>query len=319
MIELPTVFLTFGLIFMLLLLVQFARILRTREQEPDAEMGMPEVGPMTEATATPSSPGTLAATRPQNSTADSWLFTLTPPLINRVSTGADFELHFVQPCSIQTVLPFPRERENCYFEIRFIELPETTNLVIGLAPKDEVHDKIPGKGKHSVGLETNSGFLLTSNFSHEYGNKIFPGDVIGCGFRPLNDRVFFTRNGRRYPRVVFEHQSQDIFPTIYASGPCVVEYNFGQHGFTLSSANTRGYGLTAPNQLSVPPPSYNHHSMDMSIRSSRDSESFMISESTSTHLLSPTIQLSPTTRPPPYVSSNEIVSPTFNPSTSHQS
>ncbi|KAJ9075185.1 hypothetical protein DSO57_1038492 [Entomophthora muscae] len=53
MIELPTVFLTFGSIFMLLLLVQFARILRTREQEPDAEMGMPEVGPMTEATATP--------------------------------------------------------------------------------------------------------------------------------------------------------------------------------------------------------------------------------------------------------------------------
>lgn len=143
-VELPTVFLTFGSIFMLLLLVQFARILRNREQEPDAEMGIPEVTIMAETTVIPSSPETLAATRPQNTTVDSWLFTLTSPLINRVSTGADFELHFIQSCSIQTVLPFPRERENCYVEIRFIELPETTNLVIGLAPKDLLHDKIPG-------------------------------------------------------------------------------------------------------------------------------------------------------------------------------
>ncbi|KAI0223965.1 Protein ssh4 [Massospora cicadina] len=309
MLDLSSIFLIFGSAFMLLLLIQFARILKTRGVEPMAELGLPHVEPMAEVASSPT--GTLLSTQAPNRTFETWLFALTSPLINRVSTGPELELHFIQRCSIQTILPFPQVRDNCYFEIKLIELTATTNLVIGLSPKDETYTKFPGKGKHSVGLESDSGLLFINNLSHEYGDRLVPGDVVGCGFRPQTDRVFFTRNGRRYPRVVFEAQNQDIYPTLYADGPCVVGFNFGQHGFTLASANSRVWAY-GPQSTGGPAPSYAHHSTDFNLRSSR----YFYSELNPAHPF-PVAEALPTLRPPPYVP-NYGVDPPYAPLSSPQ-
>ncbi|KAI9296819.1 hypothetical protein K502DRAFT_288864 [Neoconidiobolus thromboides FSU 785] len=207
------------------------------------------------------------------------------------------ELHFNEPCCIQTIEPFPQLKENCYFEIKVIELPETTNLFIGIAPKDISNNNMPGRIKNSISYSIKSGELIISDFTHEYGNKLYPGDILGCGYRPNKERVFYTRNGRRYPRIVFEaHEETLLYPTIYSDGPCTIEYNFGQVGFVLISANSRNYGLSQPNNLIVPPPSYQNYSSDMSIISPRETNSFF-SDSTCPNTPSAT---SPAHCPPPY-------------------
>lgn len=294
-----SIFLIFGTILLVLLLIQIARVLRARHTDiaPDLSSPMNVVFP-SDTLLNPNH-----TSREANQTTETWLFVITTPLINRITAGQEYELHFIQTCSIQSVKPFPTTRENSYYEIKIIELPSSTTLVIGLAPQDTSHNVLPGKNKNSIGLESNRGQLLTTNLCHEYGDKFNVGDIIGCGFRPLSERVFFTRNGRRYPRVVFEATSSPVFPTIQANGPCVVEFNFGHRAFVLSTANSRNYGLVTPDQLTVPPPSYGHHSMDLSICSSRDSNSFMLSDSLSAHMLSPINSTSSSLLPPPYINS----------------
>lgn len=82
------------------------------------------------------------------------------------------------------------------------------------------------------------------------------GDVVGVGYRPRTGAVFFTRNGKKLDDVVNGLKSQNFFPTVGATGPCVVHVNFGQSGFVFIEANVKKWGLAPMTGSLAPPPPY---------------------------------------------------------------
>lgn len=98
----------------------------------------------------------------------------------------------------------------------------------------------------------NQPFTPTSNYAPPYVR----GDVVGCGYRPRTGTVFFTRNGKKLDDVTHSLKTQNLFPTVGATGPCSVHVNFGQMGFVLIEANVKKWGLAPITGSLAPPPPY---------------------------------------------------------------
>lgn len=90
---------------------------------------------------------------------------------------------------------------------------------------------------------------------YPYGPIYFEGDVIGCGYRPRNGTIFFTRNGKRIEDAYTGYRT-NLFPTVGATGPCVLHVNFGQSGFVFVEANVKKWGLAPASGSLAPPPAY---------------------------------------------------------------
>lgn len=90
---------------------------------------------------------------------------------------------------------------------------------------------------------------------HPYGPIYFEGDVIGCGYRPRNGTIFFTRNGKKIEDAYTGYRT-NLFPTVGATGPCVLHVNFGQSGFVFVEANVKKWGLAPASGSLAPPPAY---------------------------------------------------------------
>ncbi|KAG0260015.1 Rsp5p-dependent ubiquitination, sorting of cargo proteins at the multivesicular body [Mortierella polycephala] len=118
--------------------------------------------------------------------------------------------------------------------------------------------RLPGWNRHSVGYFSNTGMKScdspwNSNF---YGPPYYEGDVVGCGYRPRNGTIFFTRNGKRIEDAYTGFGRTNLFPTVGATGPCVLHVNFGQSGFVFVEANVKKWGLAPASGSLVPPPAY---------------------------------------------------------------
>ncbi|CAG8464114.1 19864_t:CDS:2 [Racocetra fulgida] len=89
----------------------------------------------------------------------------------------------------------------------------------------------------SVGLTTKP----YPYFSHRWGK----GDTIGCGYRPDDGEVFFTKNGK-FLGVAFN--GNDVkhtwYPSIGTDGSCELEVNFGDSEFKYKAA--KGFGPGNP-------------------------------------------------------------------------
>lgn len=79
---------------------------------------------------------------------------------------------------------------------------------------------------------------------------------MGVGYRPRTGTVFFTRNGKKLDDVTHSLKSQNLFPTVGATGPCSVHVNFGQMGFVFIEANVKKWGLAPTTGSLAPPPPY---------------------------------------------------------------
>lgn len=88
-----------------------------------------------------------------------------------------------------------------------------------------------------------------------YGPAFYEGDVIGCGYRPRHGTIFFTRNGKRIEDA-YTGLRFNLFPTVGATGPCVLHVNFGQSGFVFVEANVKKWGLAPASGSLAPPPAY---------------------------------------------------------------
>ncbi len=65
------------------------------------------------------------------------------------------------------------------------DLPEHTNVAVGLATKPYPHFRLPGWGKFSVAWHSNGDKCHNFPFNATpYGGQIKEGDVIGIGFGP---------------------------------------------------------------------------------------------------------------------------------------
>ncbi|CAG8509394.1 16914_t:CDS:1 [Funneliformis mosseae] len=141
-----------------------------------------------------------------------------------------------------------------YYEITILENrnPSDTNISIGLATQPYPSFRLPGSNIYSVGYHSINGCKYNNNnTAMSYGpDWTEVGDTVGCGYNPTVGHVFFTKNGE-FLGNAFTDIRHIWFPTIGASGPCVIKTNFGddpERAFLYKEA--RGYGPGGPILLS---------------------------------------------------------------------
>lgn len=159
--------------------------------------------------------------------------------------------------SVQSNLPLPKLNEVYYWEVKMFDLPETTNVAVGLATKPYPTFRLPGLCRYSVAYHSNG------DKSHNYpftaqscGMPLKEGDVLGVGYRPRTGTVFFTKNGRKMEDAYMGLNNWNLFPTVGADGPCSVHVNLGQSGFVFIEANVKKWGLAPSVGTLAPPPPY---------------------------------------------------------------
>ncbi|KAG0246984.1 concanavalin A-like lectin/glucanase domain-containing protein [Mortierella sp. GBAus27b] len=165
---------------------------------------------------------------------------------------------FDKVACVQTNLPLPKQQEVYYWEVKMFEKSPNTTIAIGVTTKPYPTTRLPGWNRFSVGYFSNNGQKYCNSpwSGVPFGPTYFEGDVIGCGYRPRNGTVFFTRNGRRIDDAYTGFGRTNLFPTVGATGPCVLHVNFGQSGFVFVEANVKKWGLAPASGSLAPPPAY---------------------------------------------------------------
>ncbi|THH28880.1 hypothetical protein EUX98_g5299 [Antrodiella citrinella] len=159
--------------------------------------------------------------------------------------------------SVQSNLPLPKLNEVYYWEVKMFDLPETTNVAVGLATKPYPSFRLPGHSRYSVAYQSNGDKSHNYPFTAtSFGSALKEGDVLGVGYRPRTGTVFFTRNGRKTEDAFIGLNTWNLFPTIGADGPCSVHVNLGQSGFVFIEANVKKWGLAPSVGTLAPPPAY---------------------------------------------------------------
>ncbi|KAG0340780.1 Rsp5p-dependent ubiquitination, sorting of cargo proteins at the multivesicular body, partial [Podila humilis] len=159
--------------------------------------------------------------------------------------------------AVQTNLPLPKQQEVYYWEVKMFEKSPNTNIAIGVSTKPFPTSRLPGWNRHSVGYFSKDGKKYCNSpwSGYPYGPIYFEGDVVGCGYRPRSGTIFFTRNGKRIEEAYTGFKT-NLFPTVGATGPCVLHVNFGQSGFVFVEANVKKWGLAPASGSLAPPPAY---------------------------------------------------------------
>ncbi|KAI8995574.1 SPRY-domain-containing protein [Trametes punicea] len=159
--------------------------------------------------------------------------------------------------SVQSNLPLPKLNEVYYWEAKMFDLPQTTNVAIGLATKPYPWFRLPGLCRYSVAYHSNGDKSHNFPFTAAAcGTTLKEGDVLGVGYRPRSGTVFFTKNGRKMEDAYTGLTNWNLFPTIGADGPCSIHVNLGQSGFVFIEANVKRWGLAPSQGTLAPPPAY---------------------------------------------------------------
>ncbi|PCH33601.1 SPRY-domain-containing protein, partial [Wolfiporia cocos MD-104 SS10] len=197
----------------------------------------------------------------QEKGVSAWSFDPDFEAINSMLVHARTEITFLpdpsSATSVQSNLPLPKLNEVYYWEVKMFDLPETTNVAVGLATKPYPSFRLPGLCRYSVAYHSNG------DKSHNYpftttpcGLPLKESDVLGVGYRPRTGTVFFTKNGRKMEDAFIGLNNWNLFPTVGADGPCSVHVNLGQSGFVFIEANVKKWGLAPSVGTLAPPPPY---------------------------------------------------------------
>ncbi|KAH6917330.1 endosome protein [Coprinopsis sp. MPI-PUGE-AT-0042] len=197
----------------------------------------------------------------QEKGVSAWSFEPDYETVNSLLVHARTEITFLpDPASsscVQSNLPLPKLNEVYYWEVKMFDLPETTNVAVGLATKPYPPFRLPGHSRFSVGYHSNGDKSHNYPFTATpFGPQLKEGDVLGCGYRPRTGTVFYTRNGRKMEDAFIGLNRWNLFPTIGADGPCSVHVNLGQAGFVFIEANVKKWGLAPSVGTLAPPPAY---------------------------------------------------------------
>ncbi|KAJ8496106.1 hypothetical protein ONZ45_g12582 [Pleurotus djamor] len=197
----------------------------------------------------------------QEKGVSAWCFEPDFETLNSLLVHARTEITFLpDPATsscVQSNLPLPKLNEVYYWEVKLFDLPETTNVAIGLATKPYPTFRLPGWNRYSVAYHSSGDKSHNYPFtSTSFGPSLKEGDVLGVGYRPRSGTVFFTRNGRKMEDAFIGLSRWNLFPTIGADGPCSVHVNLGQAGFVFIEANVKKWGLAPSVGTLAPPPAY---------------------------------------------------------------
>ncbi len=197
----------------------------------------------------------------QEKGVSAWCFEPDYETVNSLLVHARTEITFLpDPASsscVQSNLPLPKLNEVYYWEVKMFDLPETTNVAVGLATNRTRHSVcralvvIPW---HTTRTVTNHTTILSQQLLLVPPLK--EGDVLGVAYRPRTGTVFYTRNGRKTEDAFIGLSRWNLFPTIGADGPCSVHVNLGQAGFVFIEANVKKWGLAPSVGTLAPPPAY---------------------------------------------------------------
>ncbi|KAL7720040.1 B30.2/SPRY domain-containing protein [Entamoeba marina] len=129
-----------------------------------------------------------------------------------------------------------------YYEIEILPTPVTHSdqidkfiVSFGLTQKPTYpEDRHIGWNSGSIGYHSDDGYLFHENGSGKsFGPKFNSGDVVGVGFIPREQVIFFTYNGtiieNRYIKVI----SDTWYPAIGFSTAYSVQVNFGKRPFAF--------------------------------------------------------------------------------------
>ncbi|KAJ8084071.1 Protein ssh4 [Marasmius tenuissimus] len=197
----------------------------------------------------------------QEKGVSAWSFEPDFDTVNSLLVHARTEITFLpDPASsscVQSNLPLPKLNEVYYWEVKMFDLPETTNVAIGLSTKPYPPFRLPGLSRYSIAYHSNGDKSHNYPFTAStFGSSLKEGDVLGVGYRPRSGTVFFTRNGRKLDDAFTGLNRWNLFPTIGADGPCSVHVNLGQAGFVFVEANVKKWGLAPSVGTLAPPPAY---------------------------------------------------------------
>ncbi|KAF7310955.1 Endosomal SPRY domain protein [Mycena chlorophos] len=197
----------------------------------------------------------------QEKGVSAWSFEPDYETVNSLLVHARTEITFLpdpaSASSVQSNLPLPKLNEVYYWEVKMFDLPESTNVAVGLATKPYPAFRLPGLNRYSVAYHSNGEKSHNYPFTaSQFGPALKEGDVLGVGYRPRSGTVFFTRNGRRMEDAFVGLSRWNLFPTIGADGPCSVHVNLGQSGFVFIEANVKKWGLAPSVGTLAPPPAY---------------------------------------------------------------
>ncbi|KAJ3321879.1 Rsp5p-dependent ubiquitination, sorting of cargo proteins at the multivesicular body [Boothiomyces sp. JEL0866] len=132
--------------------------------------------------------------------------------------------------------------EQCYYEIKIVELEAKTNFAFGFAICPYPPFRLPGYDEHSIGYFSSTGNVHLNNRGKgtPCGLPLIQGDTVGIGYRVIHlpkirdheliETVFyFTHNGVRIgDEFVGDGFFPDkIYPTVGATGNCTVKVTFG--------------------------------------------------------------------------------------------
>jgi hypothetical protein len=191
-----------------------------------------------------------------------WAFEPDYETVSSVLVHARTEITFLpdpeSASNVQSNLPLPKLNEVYYWETKLFDLPEGTDIAIGLATKPYPSFRLPGTSRYSVAYHSNGDKSFHWPFTAQpYSQPLKEGDVLGVGYRPRTGTVFFTRNGFRIQEDAFIGLTRwNWFPTVGANGPCSLHVNLGQAGFVFIEANVKKWGLAPSVGTLAPPPAY---------------------------------------------------------------
>ncbi|KAJ1862781.1 Protein ssh4 [Coemansia sp. RSA 2703] len=209
--------------------------------------------------------------------ASAWVFA--PSVENTgVTINSGIEIEFSgEEQSLISNLQFPNEQRVYYFEVRLDELPENTNVAVGIAMKSYPPLRMAGWAKNSVAYHTANGVVY---YSHPLDScrkcpRAHTSDTIGVGWRPRSGKMFFAINGAIVCHVRTPWIQNRLYPIVSADGPCKINVNVGTRAFVLSHANMRYWGLGPPEGARPPPPLYHHASESMLLDAASYQEGFI--------------------------------------------
>lgn len=122
-----------------------------------------------------------------------------------------------------------------YFEITIDDQGQTGRIGVGLCDRDVNLEKMPGWESGSYAYHGDDGLLFrqTGISGTSYGPKYGTGDTIGCCWNLVDNRVFFTKNGKNLG-TAFDNLSGRLYPTVgMQSMRGRVNANFGNHPFAF--------------------------------------------------------------------------------------
>jgi len=132
----------------------------------------------------------------QEKGVSAWSFDPDYEMISSLLVHSRTELTFLpdpaSATSVQSNLPLPKLNEVYYWEVKMFDLPENTNVAIGLATKPYPHFRLPGHSRYSVAYHSNGDKTYNYPFTATPLAQSFKeGDVVGVGYRPRSGTVFF--------------------------------------------------------------------------------------------------------------------------------